>query len=183
MRSDKIRAVSLNLDGSSTASPDVARDVSRALASDLWRRSGARNPRPVGPPTAQTGIDLDPLELADRLARLERLLRQWQVEIRETILQVGPLELDLIERLARRGERTIELLPQEFRLLKYMMQHSDQLLSRSTLLAEVWQYKLIPKTNLVDVHMGRLRHKVDRPNERPMIQNIRGAGFILRTPS
>jgi DNA-binding winged helix-turn-helix (wHTH) protein len=182
MRSDKIRAVSSDFDGISTTSLDVVRDISRVLAGGTWRRLAASNPRPVGPPTVQPGTDLEPRELTDRLVRLERLLLRWQSEIRETILQVGPLELDLIERIAKRGERTIELLPQEFRLLKYMMQHSDQLLSRSTLLAEVWQYKLIPKTNLVDVHMGRLRHKVDRLNETPMIQNIRGSGFILRTP-
>jgi DNA-binding winged helix-turn-helix (wHTH) protein len=183
MRSDKARAVSSDFDGISTTSLDVARDISSALAAGTSRRSAGSNPRPIGPPAVQPGTDLDPLELADRLVRLERLLHRWQSEIRETILQVGPLELDLIERIARRGERTIELLPQEFRLLKYMMQHSDQLQSRSTLLAEVWQYKLIPKTNLVDVHMGRLRHKVDRPDEAPMIQNVRGAGFILRAPS
>ena len=84
---------------------------------------------------------------------------------------------------AGRGERTIALLPQEFRLLRYMMQHNGQLLKRSTLLEDVWHYKFIPKTNLVDVHMGRLRHKVNGPNEAPMIHNIRGAGFILRVPS
>jgi len=67
-------------------------------------------------------------------------------------------------------------------LLRYMMQHSDLLLTRRTLLEEVWHYRFIPKTNLVDVHMGRLRHKVNGPNETPMIHSIRGAGFILRTP-
>jgi two-component system OmpR family response regulator len=66
-------------------------------------------------------------------------------------------------------------------LLEYMMQHSDQLLTRAMLLEEVWNYKFIPTTNLVDVHMGRLRHKVDGPGETPMIHNVRGAGFILRT--
>ena len=72
------------------------------------------------------------------------------------------------------------LLPHEFRLLEYMMQRSDQLLTRAMLLEEVWNYKFVPATNLVDVHMGRLRHKVDGPNEAPMIHNVRGAGFILR---
>jgi two-component system OmpR family response regulator len=107
-------------------------------------------------------------------------LVERQIEVRQTTLEVGPLELDLIERSARRGERAIDLLPREFHLLKYMMQHSGQLLDRGMLLEEVWHYRFIPKTNLVDVHMGRLRHKVDGPNEPPMIHNIRGAGFILR---
>ena len=117
--------------------------------------------------------------LVELIARVEALLRR-PAESRETILRVGPLELDLIERTARRGDRVIELLPREFRLLEYMMQRSDQLLTRAMLLEEVWNYKFIPATNLVDVHMGRLRHKVDGPGEAPMIHNVRGAGFILR---
>src|ERR1700681_88464 len=90
------------------------------------------------------------------------------------------VELVLIERPAKRGDRVIDLLPREFRLLEYMMQRSDQLLTRAMLLEEVWNYKFVPATNLVDVHMGRLRHKVDGPDEAPMIHNVRGAGFILR---
>jgi DNA-binding winged helix-turn-helix (wHTH) protein len=97
----------------------------------------------------------------------------------ETVLRVGPLELDLLDRTARRGDREIDLRPREFRLLKYMMQRSDKLLTRATLLKEVWNYRFVPETNLVDVHMGRLRRKVDGPNEAPIIRNVRGAGFVL----
>jgi two-component system OmpR family response regulator len=121
-----------------------------------------------------------PFALVELIARLEALLRR-PAESRETTLRAGPLELDLIERTAKRGERAIDLLPREFRLLEYMMQRSDQLLTRAMLLEEVWNYKFVPATNLVDVHMGRLRHKVDGPGETPMIHNVRGAGFILRT--
>jgi two-component system OmpR family response regulator len=121
-----------------------------------------------------------PFALVELVARIEALLRR-PVESRETTLRAGPLELDLIERTARRGARAIDLLPREFRLLEYMMQRSDQLLTRAMLLEEVWNYKFVPATNLVDVHMGRLRHKVDGPGEAPMIHNIRGAGFVLRT--
>jgi two-component system OmpR family response regulator len=121
-----------------------------------------------------------PFALVELVARVEALLRR-PAESRETILRVGPLELDLIERTARRGDRVIDLLPREFRLLEYMMQRSDQLLTRAMLLEEVWNYKFIPATNLVDVHMGRLRHKVDGPGDPPMIHNVRGSGFILRT--
>src|SRR5438270_6451383 len=120
-----------------------------------------------------------PFALVKLIARVEALLRR-PAESRETILRVGPLEVDLIERTARRGDRVIDLLPREFRLLEYMMQRSDQLLTRAMLLEEVWNYKFIPATNLVDVHMGRLRHKVDGPGEAPMIHNVRGSGFILR---
>ena len=97
----------------------------------------------------------------------------------ETVLRVGPLELDLLDRTAKRGDRQIDLRPREFRLLKYMMQRSDELLTRATLLKEVWHYKFVPETNLVDVHMGRLRRKVDGPNEAPIIRNVRGVGFVL----
>jgi DNA-binding response OmpR family regulator len=97
----------------------------------------------------------------------------------ETTLRVGTLELDLIDRTARRGERQIDLRPREFLLLKYMMQRNDKVLTRATLLKEVWHYKFVPETNLVDVHLGRLRRKVDAPNEAPMIRSIRGIGFVL----
>jgi two-component system, OmpR family, response regulator len=156
MRSDKMRDISMNFDSIAATSLDVSYGDSVTSASD-------------------------PMEIADRLAGLEGL-PATQIAIRETVLEVGPLELDLIERTAERAGRTIDLLPKEFRLLRYMMQHSDLLLTRRRLLEEVWHYRFIPKTNLVDVHMGRLRHKVNGPNETPMIHSIRGAGFILRTP-
>jgi DNA-binding response OmpR family regulator len=97
----------------------------------------------------------------------------------ETMLRVGPLELDLLDRTAKRGDRHIDLRPREFRLLKYMMQRRDKLLTRASLLKEVWHYKFVPETNLVDVHMGRLRRKIDGSNEASMIRNVRGVGFIL----
>jgi two-component system OmpR family response regulator len=123
-----------------------------------------------------------PFAILELVARIEALLRR-PVESRETVLRVDALEIDLIKRTARRGSREIDLLPREFRLLEYMMQRRDQLLTRAMLLEEVWNYKFVPTTNLVDVHMGRLRHKVDGPNETPMIHKVRGAGFILRTPA
>jgi two-component system OmpR family response regulator len=97
----------------------------------------------------------------------------------------GPrtFELDLIERTARRSDRTIDLLPREFRLLQYMMRREEQLLTHAMLLEEVWHHKFVPQTNLVDVHMGRLRRKVDEQRELPMIHNARGVGFILRAPA
>jgi DNA-binding winged helix-turn-helix (wHTH) protein len=97
----------------------------------------------------------------------------------ETALRVGSLELDLLDRTAKRDDRKIDLRPREFQLLKYMMQRSDQMLSRATLLKDVWRYRFVPETNLVDVHMGRLRRKVDGSNDAPMIRNIRGVGFVL----
>jgi DNA-binding winged helix-turn-helix (wHTH) protein len=99
--------------------------------------------------------------------------------LNDTVLRVGPLELDLLERTAKRGNRRIDLRPREFQLLKYLMQRSDTLHTRATLLTEVWSYKFVPETNLVDVYMSKLRRKVDGPNETPLIRNVRGAGFVL----
>jgi len=107
-----------------------------------------------------------------------------QARLIATVLRVGSLELDLIDRTAKRGDRPIELKPREFQLLECMMRRRDQLLTRATLFKEVWHYKFVPETNLVDVYMGRLRRKVDGPDETPMIRNVRGAGFVLSaTPS
>jgi two-component system OmpR family response regulator len=123
-----------------------------------------------------------PFATVELIARIEALLRR-PADSRDTVLRLGPLELDLMQRTAKRGDRVIELLPREFRLLEYMMRRKDQVLTRAMLLEEVWKYKFVPQTNLVDVHMGRLRHKVDESNEPPMIHNVRGVGFILRAPA
>jgi two-component system, OmpR family, response regulator len=123
-----------------------------------------------------------PFAIVELVARIEALLRR-PTESRDTTLRVGPLELNLLSRTARRGDRAIELLPREFRLLEYMMRREDQLLTRAMLFEEVWHYKFVPKSNLVDVHIGRLRRKVDNPEEQPMILNVRGEGFVLRAPA
>jgi len=123
---------------------------------------------------------LTTFDLTELIAKVEALRRP---DARAIELCVGPLELDLIERSAKRGDRSIDLLPREFYLLEYMMRHRDQILTRAKLLKEVWNYKFVPQSNnLVDVHMGRLRRKVDGPDEPPMIHNVRGAGFVLRAP-
>jgi DNA-binding winged helix-turn-helix (wHTH) protein len=117
-------------------------------------------------------------KMVDRISSGEPLAEP-HAPLNETVLRVGPLELDLLDRTAKRGDRQIDLRPREFRLLKYMMERSDKLLTRATLFKDVWHYKFIPETNLVDVHMGRLRRKVDGPNDAPMIRSVRGAGFAL----
>jgi len=119
-----------------------------------------------------------PPAIAELISSIEYLARS-SVEPSETVLRVGSLQLDLIDRTAKRGDRPIDLRPREFRLLRYMMQRSDQLVTRATFFKDVWHYRFVPESNLVDVHMGRLRRKVDGPNETPMIRNVRGAGFIL----
>jgi two-component system OmpR family response regulator len=98
---------------------------------------------------------------------------------RETLLRIGPLELDLIERTAYREGRKIQLLAREFKLLEYMMRRPAQVLSRATLLEDVWNYRFEAETNLVDVHMGKLRKKIDGASQSPMIHTIKGFGFML----
>ncbi|HLW74703.1 MAG TPA: winged helix-turn-helix domain-containing protein, partial [Gammaproteobacteria bacterium] len=93
-----------------------------------------------------------------------------------------PLELDLIERTARRGEREIVLLPREFRLLEYMMRRKDQVVTRAMLLEEVWGYRFDPQTNVVDVHVSRLRSHIDAEGLAPLLHTVRGAGYCLREP-
>jgi DNA-binding winged helix-turn-helix (wHTH) protein len=124
--------------------------------------------------TAAQFIEHNVVEL---IARIEAL--RVPAATRATKLSAGPLELDLIERTAKRGDRSIDLLPREFRLIEYMMRRKGRIPSRETLLREVWKYKFVPETNLVDVHMGRLRRKIDGPYEPPMIRNVRGQGFIF----
>jgi DNA-binding response OmpR family regulator len=159
--------------GSVSKDADIHALLSRALerAVDRMRGSSPRNDE----------VSKQPLALVELTLGEEHSVRQ-PTSPNETVLRVGPLQLDLMDRTATRGGRQIDLRPREFRLLKYMMQRNDKLLTRATLLKEVWNYKFVPETNLVDVHMGRLRRKVDGPNEAPLIRNVRGAGFVLSAP-
>ena len=120
-----------------------------------------------------------PFAMEELAARLEALLRR-PIETRESVLRVGPIVMDLIDRSVTRAGREIELLPREFRLLEYLLRRPDRLLTRDMLLEDVWRYRFIPQTNLVDVHIGKLRRKIDEPGEVPLIHSIRGAGFMLR---
>jgi two-component system OmpR family response regulator len=120
-----------------------------------------------------------PFAVAELAARVEALLRR-PLETRTTVLRVGQLELDLIERVARRGDREIDLSKSEFKLLEYLMRRPDRVVTRDMLLEDVWHYRFLPQTNLVDVHIGRLRRKVDGPNEAPLLLSVRGMGFVFR---
>jgi two-component system OmpR family response regulator len=123
-----------------------------------------------------------PFEVSELSARVAALLRRAKLP-NDSQLRVGNLILNLIDRSVRRGERNIELLPREFKLLEYLMRHAGRPVTRSMLLEDVWNYRFVPQTNLVDVHIGRLRRKIDGPNEPPLLESIRGTGFMLREPS
>jgi DNA-binding winged helix-turn-helix (wHTH) protein len=182
MRRDRTWGISNNFDPALTTPFGFFRSAPCSSVGDTIFPPVVDSAQPGQPPAARDYDSVDPKSIVDQLARIEALL-QLQIETRETILRAGTLELDLVERTAKRAQRTINLLPREYCLLKYMMQHSDEMLTRSRLLQEVWRYRIVPATNLVDVHMGRLRHKVNGPSEAPMIYNVRGTGFVLRTDS
>jgi two-component system OmpR family response regulator len=113
-------------------------------------------------------------------ARVEVLLRRSRGNSGPlTELRVGDLELDLMSRSARRGSRDLELLPTEFRLLEFMMRNSGQVLTRMMIFEAVWGFHFDPGTNLIDVHIGRLRKKVDPNGETPLIRTVRGSGYLL----
>ncbi len=119
-----------------------------------------------------------PFVLAELAARIEALLRR-PVDARETILRVGSLEIDLIGGTGRRGARDLGLLPRELKLLEYLMRRPGQVVTRTLLFEEVWKYRFKPKSNLFDVHVGRLRRKLAAVGEPPLIHNVRGIGFTL----
>ena len=124
-----------------------------------------------------------PFALAELLARLRNLLRRSSNAQNESLrLKVGDLQLDLVRREARRGDEPLQLTPQEFVLLEYLCRNEGRVVTRTMILDHVWQMRIDPATNVVDVHIYRLRSKVDRDNAKPLIQTIRGVGYVLKAP-
>jgi two-component system OmpR family response regulator len=122
-----------------------------------------------------------PFAFAELLARVEALLRRKSAPAQEvTRLSIGDLEMDLLRREVRRAGRLIELKPREFRLLEYLMRHAGQVVTRTMLLEGVWDYHFDPQTNVIDVHVSRLRQKIDRGFEPPLLHTVRGAGYMMR---
>jgi DNA-binding response OmpR family regulator len=126
---------------------------------------------------------IKPFAPTELVARLEVILRRHRrtggPELR---LKVGDLELDLVKREAERAGRAIELLPTEFKLLEFMMRNAGQVLSRRLIFETVWEYYFDPGTNLIDVHVGKLRRKIDIPGLQPLIRTERGLGYMIDAP-
>lgn len=112
-------------------------------------------------------------------ARLEVLLRRQSLHASETRLVVADLELDIVSRMAYRGPHKIRLSPTEFRLLEFLMRNSSQVVTRTMLFEAVWGYSFDPGTNVVDVHVTRVRKKIDLPGFTPLLQTVRGSGYVL----
>lgn len=121
-----------------------------------------------------------PFSFAELSARLEAVLRRpAEAKAEQTQITCADLELDLIARTARRGERKIELLPREFQMLEYLMRRQGRVVTRTMLLEGVWDYRFDPRTNVIDVHISRLRRKIDADGEAALIHTVRGAGYKL----
>jgi two-component system OmpR family response regulator len=120
-----------------------------------------------------------PFAFGELLARLDALCRRLQNSAPATTLDVADLHVDLLSRKAIRGTRAIALQPQEFKLLEYLMRHAGQVVTRTMLLENVWDYHFDPQTNVVDVHISKLRQKIDSDSERPLLRTVRNAGYML----
>jgi two-component system OmpR family response regulator len=121
-----------------------------------------------------------PFAFSELLARLEALLRRGAAPAAQTKLRVDDLEMDLLARTVKRGTQVIELLPREFRLLEYLLRHAGQVVTRTMLLEHVWDYHFDPQTNVIDVHISRLRQKIDKGFPHALLHTVRGAGYSLR---
>jgi two-component system OmpR family response regulator len=122
-----------------------------------------------------------PYHLSELLARLEALVRRSHEGTTNTRLQVGDLELDLLKREVKRGGRRVELTPREFRLLEFLMRYAGQVVTRKMLLEHVWGYHFDPQTNVIDVHMSRLRQAIGDGRRATLLHTVRGAGYMLGT--
>lgn len=123
-----------------------------------------------------------PFVFAELLARVEALARRSAIVVKETLLRVGDLEIDLITRTAHRDGIELKLLPREFQVLEYLVRNENQIVSRAMLMQKVWDLHFDPMTNIIDVYVGRVRRKVDGGRSYPLIHTIRGVGFCLRAP-
>jgi len=121
-----------------------------------------------------------PYSFQELLARIDAITRRGSPVSETTVLRVADLEMDRLSRTVRRGSQTLNLKPQEYRLLEYLMRHAGQVVTRTMLLEGVWDYHFDPQTNVIDVHISRLRARIDPDGNRPLIHTVRGAGYCLR---
>jgi two-component system OmpR family response regulator len=123
-----------------------------------------------------------PFDFLELTARLDVLLRRRSAPVRETMLRAGKLEIDLLTHSVRYAERNVELLPREFRLLEFLLRHAGQLVTRTMLFEEVWNYRSVGPTNVIDMHISKLRRKLDPDSSESVIRTVRGAGYMLHAP-
>lgn len=124
-----------------------------------------------------------PFAFSELLARVQALARRITASLADTTLRVGDLEIDLLKRSVLRSGKRIDLQPQEYRLLEYLMRHEGQVVTRTMLLEHVWDFHFDPQTNIVETNISRLRSKMDKGFAAELIQTVRGAGYCLRIPA
>jgi two-component system OmpR family response regulator len=140
---------------------------------------GEVSDRVVGLKAGADDYLVKPYAFAELIARVEALSRRRETGAVATTLKVGELEMNLINRTVHRAGKEIDLQPREFQLLEFMMRHAGQAVTRTMLLEKVWEYHFDPQTNVIDVHVSRLRSKIDKGFDRAMLQTVRGAGYRL----
>jgi two-component system OmpR family response regulator len=143
---------------------------------------GGVDDRVRGPRAGGDDYLVKPFVFAELLARIEALARRGAVVVKETVLRVEDLELDLVSRTAKRSGQDLGLRPREFEVLSYLVRNQGQVVSRAMLLQHVWDLHFDPTTNIIDVYVGRVRRKVDPQHTYPLIHTVRGVGFCLRAP-
>jgi two-component system, OmpR family, response regulator len=141
---------------------------------------GEVNDRVLGLKAGGDDYLVKPFAFAELLARLEVLVRRSDVKAIETTIKVADLELDQMSHCVKRAGQTIDLQPREFRLLEYLMRHQGQVVTRTMLLEAVWDFHFDPQTNVIDVHISKLRSKIDKGFDSPLLQTIRGTGYCLK---
>ena len=122
-----------------------------------------------------------PFAFAELLARVNALARRPPM-VAATSLAVADLEMDLLARTVTRAGRRIDLLAQEFKILEYLLRHAGEVVTRTMLLEKVWDFHFDPKTNIVETHISRLRSKIDKGFDKPLLHTVRGAGYVIRAP-
>ena len=140
---------------------------------------GEINDRVTGLQAGGDDYLVKPYAFLELIARVEALARRRETGSIQTLLRVGDLEMDLIGRRVHRAGSEIDLQPREFQLLEFLMRHAGQSVTRTMLLEKVWEYHFDPQTNVIDVHISRLRSKIDKGFDKPMLQTVRGAGYRL----
>jgi len=123
-----------------------------------------------------------PFAFSELLARLEAQVRRATAQPEQTTIRVGDLVIDLLSRECHRGDQLIDLKQREFQLLEFIMRHAGHVVTRTMILENVWDYNFNPQTNVIDVHISRLRQKIDKTFDRPLLHTVRGAGYVIREP-
>jgi two-component system OmpR family response regulator len=157
----------------------AARDAGMRTPALFLTTMGGVDDRVAGLEAGADDYLVKPFAFAELLARISALARRPPM-VAQTKLQVGGLELDLLGRAVTREGKRLDLLAQEFKILEYLMRHAGEVVTRTMLLEKVWDFHFDPKTNIVETHISRLRSKIDKGFDKPLLHTVRGAGYVIR---